>query len=80
MSDTPSPVVVIPLLTEEWKQDPEATAKKFRQFIEYHKYLNNKMVVCLYRSALVQLMRGQGTECLHGFNMTDEQLEKACGV
>ena len=79
-TEVPKACDVIPLLEQEWQQNPVATREKFLQFIEYHKAQDHRVVTCLYRSALVQLQSGYNTQTLNGLGMNDQQLQKAAGA
>ena len=70
----------IPLLAQEWQQDPAATMDKFHQFIRWHEMRKHPLTVCLYRCAVVQLLHGYGVEHLNGLGFDDERLRKEAGA
>ena len=76
----PKAFETLPLLEQEWHQNPTATREKFLQFIEYHENVNQKTTACLYRCALVQLQQGGGVQQLSGLGMNDVQLKAVVGV
>ena len=72
--------VVLPLLEQEWRQDPAATTEKFHQFIRWHESNHHPLTVCLYRCALVQLKYGYGVSGLNGLGFDDDRLRKEAGA
>ena len=71
---------VIPLLAQEWLQDPAATMEKFHQFIRWHESKGHALTVCLYRSALVQLKHGYSVQVLTGLGFDDKRLRQEAGA
>ena len=80
MSTVPKPFETIPLLEQEWQQDPATTVDKFRQFIRYHEAKNNPVATSMYRCALVQLMNGRDTKVLDGMGLNERELKEQAGA